>query len=118
MGIFDRIFANLAAESGSPDRTMIDSTHLKAHRTAASLLKRGIHPVSSAPERRAELQAARGLRWRRISMRYDRRAHTFFSAICIAATVIFWLGQSVLTLDIDPAMPLSGTGSPGFQALP
>jgi hypothetical protein len=27
---------------------MIDSTHLKAHRTAASLLKRGIHPVSSA----------------------------------------------------------------------
>jgi transposase len=150
---------------------MIDSTHLKAHRTAASL-----------HERRAELQAARGLRWRwqasflltegqlsdhkgaaliypmlpdaetiiadkgydsdafrdalagrgitpcipprakrrspatycktlyrqrhkvenmfarlkdwrRISMRYDRCAHTFFSAICIAATVIFWLGQ-------------------------
>jgi transposase len=30
--------------------------------------------------------------WRRISMRYDRCAHTFFSAICIAATVIFWLG--------------------------
>jgi putative transposase len=48
MGIFDRIFANLAAESGPPDRVMIDSTHLKAHRTAASLLKRGIHSVSSA----------------------------------------------------------------------
>jgi transposase len=31
--------------------------------------------------------------WRRISMRYDRCAHTFFSAIRIAATVIFWLGQ-------------------------
>ena len=29
--------------------------------------------------------------WRRISMRYDRCAHTFFSAICIAATVIFYL---------------------------
>lgn len=29
--------------------------------------------------------------WRRIAMRYDRAAHTFFSAICIAATVIFWL---------------------------
>jgi transposase len=28
MGIFDRIFANLAAESGPPDRVMIDSTHL------------------------------------------------------------------------------------------
>ncbi|MDQ0509737.1 hypothetical protein QOZ99_004065, partial [Angulomicrobium amanitiforme] len=25
--------------------------------------------------------------------RYDRCAHTFFSAICIAATVIFWLGN-------------------------
>ncbi len=31
--------------------------------------------------------------WRRIAMRYDRCAHTFFSAICIAATVIFYLKQ-------------------------
>jgi transposase len=30
--------------------------------------------------------------WRRIHTRYDRCAHTFFSAIAIAATVIFWLG--------------------------
>jgi len=29
--------------------------------------------------------------WRRIAMRYDRCAHTFFSAICIAATCIFYL---------------------------
>ena len=29
--------------------------------------------------------------WRRIQTRYDRCAHTFFSAIAIAATVIFWL---------------------------
>jgi transposase len=29
--------------------------------------------------------------WRRIHTRYDRCAHTFFSAICIAATVAFWL---------------------------
>ncbi|PYE93622.1 IS4 family transposase [Rhizobium sp. PP-F2F-G38] len=29
--------------------------------------------------------------WRRIATRYDRCAHTFFSAICIAATVIFWI---------------------------
>jgi transposase len=29
--------------------------------------------------------------WRRIHTRYDRCAHTFLSAICIAATVIFWL---------------------------
>ena len=29
--------------------------------------------------------------WRRIATHYDRCAHTFMSAICIAATVIFWL---------------------------
>lgn len=29
--------------------------------------------------------------WRRIHTRYDRCAHTFFSAICIAAIVIFWI---------------------------
>jgi transposase len=29
--------------------------------------------------------------WRRIRNRYDRCAHTFMSAICLAATVIFWL---------------------------
>ena len=29
--------------------------------------------------------------WRRIATRYDRCAHTFFSAICIAAAFIFWL---------------------------
>ena len=28
--------------------------------------------------------------WRRIATPYDRCAHTFFSAICIAATVIFF----------------------------
>jgi putative transposase len=31
--------------------------------------------------------------WRRIHTRYDRCAHTFFSAICIAATVAFWINQ-------------------------
>jgi transposase len=29
--------------------------------------------------------------WRRVATRYDRCAHTYFSAICIAATVIFYL---------------------------
>lgn len=29
--------------------------------------------------------------WRRIATRYDRCAHTFFSAILIAAIVIFWI---------------------------
>lgn len=29
--------------------------------------------------------------WRRIATRYDRCAHTYMSAIAIAATVIFWI---------------------------
>jgi transposase len=40
MGVFDRIFAALAGEGPKPERIMIDATHLKAHRTAASLLKK------------------------------------------------------------------------------
>jgi hypothetical protein len=48
--VFNRIFAELAAKGGKPDRLMIDAPHLKAHRTAASLLKKGLYPdVSGAP---------------------------------------------------------------------
>ena len=50
LGVFNRIFAELAGKSVEPDRIMIDATHLKAHRTAASLLKGGLFPdVSAAP---------------------------------------------------------------------
>lgn len=53
LGVFDRIFAALAEETGEPDRVMIDATHLKAHRTAASLLKKGMFPAVSAAPRAA-----------------------------------------------------------------
>jgi transposase len=53
LGVFDRIFANLAGEGPRPDRIMIDATHLKAHRTAASLLKKGMFPVVSGARRAA-----------------------------------------------------------------
>ncbi|MFD1012359.1 IS5 family transposase [Shinella fusca] len=182
LGVFDRIFVALSGDGPKPERIMIDATHLKAHRTAASLLKKGMFPrrigrtkgglnsklytvcdgegrpiimllsegqmsdhrgarlvldalppaktliadrgYDSTPFRDA-LQA-RGIEpcipssrsrkiqysydkvlyrqrhkvenlfaklkdWRRIATRYDRCAHTFFSSICIAATVIFWL---------------------------
>ena len=50
LGVFNRIFAELAARAGEPDTIMIDATHLKAHRMAASLLKGGLFPdVSGAP---------------------------------------------------------------------
>jgi putative transposase len=51
LGVFARIFAALAAAGGPPERLMIDATHLKAHRTAASLLQKGLfRAVSGAPK--------------------------------------------------------------------
>lgn len=184
LGIFDRIFAALAGEGPKPERIMIDATHLKAHRTAASLLKKEAVPrclgrtkgglnsklhavcdgagkplvlllsagqmsdhkgarliLDALPPAKALLAdrgydsnwfrdalAKRGCKpcipftksrkiplpydktlykqrhrienmfaklkdWRRIATRYDRCAHAFFSAICIAATVVFYLNQ-------------------------
>ena len=50
IGVFDRIFTELVSASAATHTVMIDATHLKAHRTAASLLKKGAFPaVSGAP---------------------------------------------------------------------
>ena len=49
MGIFNKIFMELSRKNGPVEQLMIDATHLKAHRTAASLLKKGLYPdVSDA----------------------------------------------------------------------
>ncbi|CUS39815.1 transposase [Candidatus Nitrospira nitrosa] len=45
VGIFHKIFRELSRQSGTRDCLMIDATHLKAHRTAASLLRRGQSPA-------------------------------------------------------------------------
>ena len=182
MGVFNNIFTELVKTAGKDGRLMIDATHFKAHRTAASLLKKGLFPAVSDARRAGlnsklhavcdghgrplamaltegqvsdykgatllmdalleagELLADRGYDadwfrdalltrgitpcippkknrkrpisydknlykqrhkieimfgrikdWRRIAMRYDRCAHTFFSALCLAASVIFYL---------------------------
>lgn len=73
----------------------------------AALLKKGITPcIPSRKNRKIQIEYDKTLYkqrhkvenmfaklkdWRRIATRYDRCAHTFFSAICIAATVIFYL---------------------------
>jgi len=50
MGVFAHIFVELARGGGDTEAIMIDATHLKAHRTAASLLKKGLFPgLSDAP---------------------------------------------------------------------
>ena len=65
LGVFNKIFAELARRGGKAERIMIDATHLKAHRTAASLLKRACSPTYRTHEGRPELQASRGLRRQR-----------------------------------------------------
>ncbi len=53
MGVFNHIFAELAGQEKVPDKLMIDATHLKAHRTAASLLKKGLFPAVSVGRKAA-----------------------------------------------------------------
>jgi transposase len=40
---------------------------------------------------KVEIMFGRLKDWRRIATRYDRCAHTFMSAIALAATILFWL---------------------------
>ena len=74
LGVFNKIFAALAHKGGKLERIMIDATHLKAHRTAASFLKKGLFPTYRAHQRRSELQAARGLRRSRTPARHAAEA--------------------------------------------
>lgn len=53
LGVFDRIFVALAEQAGRSQRLMIDATHLKAHRTSASLLKKGLFPAISDGQKAA-----------------------------------------------------------------
>jgi len=45
MGVFDKIFKALVQAQGVPERLQINATHLKAHRIAANLLKKGMFPA-------------------------------------------------------------------------
>lgn len=47
-GAFEQISAAIAREAGIPEQLMIDSTYLKAHRTAASPAERMARPACKA----------------------------------------------------------------------
>ena len=53
LGVFDRIFVALTEQVGRSKRLMIDATHLKAHRTSASLFKKGLFPAISDGQKAA-----------------------------------------------------------------
>ena len=44
MGVFGRIFVELAKGGGDTGEIMIDAAYLQTHRTAAILLKKGLLP--------------------------------------------------------------------------
>lgn len=50
LGVFDKIFKELSSRN-VPEQLQIDATHLKAHRTASSLLKKGMFPVISGVQK-------------------------------------------------------------------
>ena len=90
-----------------PAQELIADRGYDSNRFRAALLERGIAPcIPSTRSRKVELPYNKVLYrqrhrvenmigrlkdWRRVATRYDRCAHTFFSAICIAAIVTFWL---------------------------
>lgn len=45
LGVFNCISDRFVGRAGEPERLTIDATHLKAHRTAASLPKKGLFPA-------------------------------------------------------------------------
>ena len=53
LGVSACIFAALAGAADRPERLMIDAAHLKAHRTTAGLLQKGLFPAVSGEPRAA-----------------------------------------------------------------
>jgi transposase len=92
-----------------PARELIGDRGCDSGRFRADLSVRGIAPcIPSTRSRkqpiphdaalyrqrhRVEIMFGRLKDWRRIAIRYDRCATTFFGAITLAAIVIFWLSQ-------------------------
>ena len=99
--------ARLILPTLPPAREMIADRGYASDRFRAALRQRGIEPcIPCTKSRKRPLSCDRVLYrqrhriensfgrlkdWRRIAARYDRCAHTFFSAIGIAAAVTFWL---------------------------
>jgi transposase len=103
----DRKGASLVLVALPPAKTLIADRGYDSAAFRQALVAKGIEPcIPSSRSRKTpypydktlyrqrhkvENLFAKLKDWRRIATRYDRCAHTFFSAICIAATVIFWL---------------------------
>jgi transposase len=99
--------AALMLDASPPAKQLLADKGYDADWFCQALAARGITPcIPSKSNRKTPIEHDRGLYRqrhiienmfgrlkdrRRIHTRYDRCAHTFMSAICIAAAVIFWL---------------------------
>jgi transposase len=95
----------LVAEGGVSDTLMIDATHLKAHRAAASLLKKGMYPPYRADKRRlnSKLHAICDSNGRPVMMALTEGQMSDHT------------GARLLYQHLPPAKPLSGDkGAPAF----
>jgi hypothetical protein len=75
--------------NSAPLPALIADRGYDINRFRVALRKRGI--ATCIPSHRTENMIGRLKDWRRIATRCDRCVHTFFSAICIAATITCWL---------------------------
>ena len=101
--------AALMLDALPPATAMLGDRGDDADRFRSALIAKGITPcIPSKSNRKVPIPHDRPLYrqrhkienmfgelkdWRHINTRYNRCAHTFMSAICIPATVIFWLDQ-------------------------
>ena len=101
--------ARLILEALPPASTLIADRGYDSRWFRQALAARGIEPcIPSSKSRKVPFSDDKALYrqrhkvenlfaklkdWRCIATRYDRCAHTFFSAICIAASVAFYLNQ-------------------------
>ena len=101
--------ARLVLDALPPASALIADRGYDSSGFRAALMERGIEPcIPSSRSRKVliphdkvlyrqrhkiENMFAKLKDWRRVATRYDRCAHTFFSAICIAAAVTVYLNQ-------------------------
>src|SRR2546426_1163560 len=98
-GIWENLFRELAGNGRSADTQMIDSTHVKAHRSAAggkggsSNRKQPFRFSKRLYKLRWRIESAfnRLKDFRRIATRYDRLARNYLASVCLAAALVWWI---------------------------
>jgi len=93
-GLWENLFRELAGCGRSADTQMIDSTHVKAHRSASGGNRKQPFSFSKRLYKlrwRIESAFNRLKDFRRIATRYDRLARNYLASVCLAAALVWWI---------------------------